>query len=752
MEDPAMRRLLRVKTGVHLFALALAACAGSGGGEPEEERRDFEVVVHESSAERFRATVWFGMPKFTTVEQAGETFTEVELAECRPGGAMDGEPGVPIFTRLLAVPQGARALVTDVKASVAETRSLLLHPYQAQAGDFSPAFEQDGPIPLEETGWVPPFAYDMAAYARTAVFPPDPVKTGPLSDARDLSMAMIQVAAGRYAPASQELTLYSRVEFTVEFVGGTGRFLREGAGNPFEEGSKTALAATWNAAAVESFKTFDPVFHIWQGEELLVLTTPEYRSAADRLAAHKNGRGLLTSVVEVNDGPGGGPDTKEEIKAFLDARYANAVIRFSYLLLLGDDGDIAPYVLPRRYKEGDFPSDFPYAQIATDPMDDDLVPEIAVGRIAVGTLEQADVVVDKIIQYESNPPTILPGGTFYGRAAIASYFQPAENGSPPSVENKRRFIQDSEEVRGHFANHGFETQRIYVATLPLTAQNTPEFYRDGTTPLPPPLRPQDGFPWDGDTAQIVDAFNLGKSLFFHVDHGGRSGWGHPHFTTSHLGQLTNGELLPLVLSDNCSSGAFDGPTAGFSESILRMSGGGAIGVIAFTRNSNNGVGRQFLIGVVDSLWPSAYPTFGDAQERHRLGDMLNHARARMTVNVASADPSSQDYLVAWAYARMITLFGDPTLKVWVENPKKLPLFGEHFVDGPAIEIGYPFGGATITVFERQADQLVAIGRGTTNADGHARIDAMAEVKDPGALRFFASAPGAVEAEIDLSGP
>jgi hypothetical protein len=287
-----------------------------------------------------------------------------------------------------------------------------------------------------------------------------------------------------------------------------------------------------------------------------------------------------------------------------------------------------------------------------------------------------------------------------------------------------------------------------VATLPLTADNTPQFYRDGVTPLPAPLRPEDDYPWDGNKQQIIAAFNAGKSLFFHCDHGGTSGWGHPHFGTNDLPSLTNGDLLPLVLSNNCSSGRFDGVN-GFSESILRMPDGGAIGVMAFTRNSNNGVGRQFMVGVVDALWPDATTNYGDDQEFPRLGDMLNHARGVMTVNYTSADPTTDDYLIAWCYARMLTLFGDPTLEPWIENPIQLPDLG-HWVDGPVFSLDYPFPWATITVFEQVAEGLVPIGRATVGADGVARIEALVDVRNMQALRVFASAPGALATEVKLT--
>ena len=507
-----------------LVLLGTQACGGSGGGGLAGRRGSGPTILS-SSATIFRAAVTFGTPAFATVEAKGQTFTRVDSPGCRPGAANDGEPGVPTLTRLLAVPLGARAVVSDVRPVVSGVRSLLLLPFQVQEGDYAPAFDVPGPIPRDQEGWTPPFAYNPEAYAGSMAYPGDPVRLSPVSSGRDLGLAVLAIAAGRYVPTTREFTLYSGLEFTVTFQGGGERFLPNVAHNPFEEGSVAAKASAWNQAAVEAEPSFTPPPYGAPGEELLILTHPTYRSAADRLAAHKNSRGILTSVVTVNDGgAAAGPDTKEEIKTFLDDRVDACLVRFSYLLLLGDAQDIEPWVLPRQCKPGDFPSDFPYVQFHTDPMADDLIPDAAVGRIAVDSLAEADVVVDKIVQYETDPPVVFGNASFYGRAAIASYFQPGEGGVPPYVENLRRFVQDSEEVRGHLVKHDFTVDRIYAADLPLTAETTPRFYRDGVTPLPPPLRPEDAFPWDGDTQAIVDAFNAGKSLFFHADHGGGEGW------------------------------------------------------------------------------------------------------------------------------------------------------------------------------------------------------------------------------------
>ena len=58
-------------------------------------------------------------------------------------------------------------------------------------------------------------------------------------------------------------------------------------------------------------------------------------------------------------------------------------------------------------------------------------------------------------------------------------------------------------------------------------------------------------------------------------------------------------------------------------------------------------------------------------------------------------------------------------------------------------------GATITVFEERRTGLVPIGRGVAGEGGVVRIDPITPVENVGALRFFASAPGAIPTEVEI---
>ena len=150
--------------------------------------------------------------------------------------------------------------------------------------------------------------------------------------------------------------------------------------------------------------------------------------------------------------------------------------------------------------------------------------------------------------------------------------------------------------------------------------------------LPADLRAGSGFGWNGSTQDLINAFNAGRFLIMHRDHGWQDGWANPLFNSNHVtNNLTNGALQPVVFSVNCASAFFDNETAGgdynttmggvyFAERLLRKSDGGAVGVLEDTGNSPTWANSAMTRGFFDALWPETVPGFGDNTRKFRLGE------------------------------------------------------------------------------------------------------------------------------------
>ncbi len=769
------RRSLRVYLFLSATLLAagmLVVTMGCPGTEPWDQKplefpnenpvdQHTAISVVQSDNKSLRGMVSFAQAEIHTVEAGGERWSQVRLEGLEDGKGEHGYPGVPMLRRLVAVPLGARIVLRSAGPTIRETRKINLFPFQALHGEY--AVELDDytqELPPPELFAPQPFFRDAAAYARDALYPAEVCSVQYLGQLRDLRLAAVEFAAGQYNPVTRQLTLFSTMDYELAFEGGEPDFLTRASQNPFETTTGIHSSFLLNHDVLSAHVSSEGIQRFCPGEEFLILTHPRYRAPADQLADWKRLKGISTTVVNVNDGDDPGPDTKEQIDAFIDEHYDECMVRPSYILLFGDAEDIPTWIIQRLIKDPGvtIATDYPYSTYNTAPEVHDMCPDFALGRIPVNTEQQAQIVVDKIIQYESNPPA--GPGLFYNQIAFPAAFECCRTGVPdPGWENGRSFIGKAEFFRDLLVGLGYGVERIYDLNVrgEYEGDSTPRAYSNGT-PLPSPLRPEDNYPWDGDTNDVIAAFNEGRTIIVHFDHGGVTGWGHPHFVNSDLSQLTNGDRLPVVFNMDCSSGAFDHTC--FAESALRMSGGGAVAVFAWTRMSNSYYPSPVMKSVLGGLWPAAFPEYADGTPKHRLGDLLNYSKLGMANVAAGEDPNSTAYLNAINHIRLYHLIGDPTLDIWTGSPVRLPgdIFLIPFPD--FLDIPYDVEGAMITALQEQEPPggvvglppvLAPIARGVVR-EGTARLPYINQPLAGVPLRYFATMPNAISTELRVMNP
>ncbi|MFC1929245.1 C25 family cysteine peptidase [Chloroflexota bacterium] len=716
--------------------------------DDEDAEQKEHVQLTSSSTRVFKASISFAEPYLQTVEVKRQAFTEIQIPGLPMRSGDAGLPGVPSIRRLVAIPHGG-GIVVNVVPNVFETFKANVYPYQPEPVDQREE-DDDGEPPSSRVFADQPFTIDEATYKTDAFYPEEIYNITPLGQIRGLEVVQLEVFCGQYNPVSQELRLFDEVlveaSFSPDPRTGSFNFLTETSFSPFESDPGLYIGAVINSEAVELLPPATPqlpsrLVPSNAGEEFLILTHPNFRQAANKLAAWKNEKGILTAVYEVGGGVVG-RETNIEILTFIRNHHDIAIVKPSYLLLLGDAEYIEPWYLPHFGKEGEtIGTDWLYAR---EPGTGEIVvtmPRYATGRIPVDTLTQANDVVDKIINYEKNPPS-TPGSIqyFYDTVTFASQFQCCRQEVTPGTA-QRTFIEVSEWARAHLVNRGYTVQRIYTRTIdygdpganppvaPYTNDPTPRFYYDSGI-LPSDIGPNSNFAWDGDTQDIINAWNQGRFLIVHRDHGYPQGFSDPRFTKSDaINNLTNGSLLPVVFSVNCSTGIFDNETTDdfstgttyFAEHLLRMEGG-TVGLLGNTRVSPSWASSVMTQGFFDAIWPDMIGNFGDAKSCRRLGDILNHARLYLLtkVGVAGTKTSGQTALNVLALGHVI---GDPTLEIWTENPNPLPDDFTFKQEDDSATLYYAVEEAIVTVYQIDpaSNEFVPIGRAQV-VDGRATIE------------------------------
>ena len=658
--------------GTVLVGLCLPLLSHSAGlrahaaQQPPQDAPRVDVV--ESTTGGITLDVTVPVPLEEVVQQQATSFQRLSLQGAGSTSEI-GQPELPSFARFVAIPRGATVHV-QLEADTVETRSgYLLYPAQE---------------PRSEQGEEPDFTLDLAAYQRDEFRPSDLVTLEGPYVIRGVDVVLVRFHPVQYNAADQELRLHSNLRARLTFAGG-GAMLPDGRlRSPYFE---PLLARTLlNYAELEPPpQRLGSVLGSGTGCDFLIITAPAFVNQANLLADWKTRRGIDTRVrTTAQTGP-----SASDIQSYIQNAYDTWSPAPSFVLFLGDAEFIPTNYLtihPQQQPAGSLiGTDLYYATVDGT----DYFPDISTGRISVDTANQAWHIINKIINYERNPPY---EASFYTNVALAAYFQ---DESPRNSYEDRDWVRTSEEIGIYLGTIPYDERRIYYAQPWVN----PLFYNDGT-PLPLYLLRERGFPWNGNTAQILNWVNSGTLILNHRDHGWRMMWAVPELQVSHVLGLTNGNRLPVVFSMNCETGWFDNETddwrhgtdyyeVTFAEAWQRNQNGGAAGIVAPTRISYGGYNDELDKGLIDAIWPGFLlyaPAPGPfSSPQYRMGQVLNYAKLYM----ATAGDESMRQITF----EMFHYFGDPTMEIWTAQPSNMAVYHSplYFTDATSYTVGVQDG-------------------------------------------------------------
>lgn len=246
-----------------------------------------------------------------------------------------------------------------------------------------------------------------------------------------------------------------------------------------------------------------------------------------------------------------------------------------------------------------------YLWTASDPAyaavnGDDVLPDLAIGRLPAASVEEARAMVAKILAYEAQP--------VLGEGAVA-------------------LVADNPDAAGDF------TADAEALAGGLLASRHPErIYLDRLGP-------------EATRLAIREAFDQGVSLVSYVGHGGIHLWANENiFNISDVGTLAPQSQQPVLLTFNCLNGYFHFPYFNsLAEELVKAPGKGAIAAFSPSGLSLEGPARQYHQALLRELF------FGG---HLRLGDAILGAQAAYARGGASPELLS-----------IYHLLGDPALKL-----------------------------------------------------------------------------------------
>ncbi len=372
-----------------------------------------------------------------------------------------------------------------------------------------------------------------------------------------------------------------------------------------------------------------------ENTEYVIFTTSELQEEAERLADfHRNYTQLNVVVADIqkvyNEFSSGMPDIAA-LRNFLRMLYAKSdTPHLKYVLFFGDASFDVKNILGKNqniiptyesknfvrlsfsYATDDF---FTFLDEGEGNMDDD-VPDkhdIASGRFSISTIEEAQQIVDKVLNYNAKRDTVMSDW----RNIICFIADDEEN---------NRFVRNAEDLSDFVKelNPNFNIEKIYLDAYPQQVYSGGQRYPDAK--------------------QAISTRVENGALFINYSgHGGETGLSAESVVeVSDIKGWTNKDKLPIFITATCEFSRFDDvERTSAGEFTLNNKNGGAIALVTTSR-ATSGIDNYALNHTFyfHALSPST--------NKKRLGDMVMK--------------SKQDYHNSFN-TRHYILLGDPALEV-----------------------------------------------------------------------------------------
>ena len=414
--------------------------------------------------------------------------------------------------------------------------------------------------------------------------------------------------------------------------------------------------------------------------QYIIITPQELRSVAEQLANfHRNHYQRKVHVVNIheifNEFGGGRKDVtaiRNFLKMFYDRYNSNAEQALKWVLLFGD-GHYDPknriqgvnYIPTYQSRESLNP---PQSYVSDDYftfLDDNEgrwaepseihYSDIAIGRLPVENLTDAQNVVNKIIHYVTNLQTLGEWRNkilFVGDVKIS--------GSNVECNHMNEADQLSNKVKSNAPCMYID--KIYLDTYP--AVNSPN-----------------GIRFPAARTRFLDKIQAGSLIVNYTGHGGEDGWSNSKlFEIRDIQALTNYNALPMYVTATCEFGRWDeNDFRCGAEQLISNSNGGAIGLLTSVRvvfssanfkiNDNfynyvfskDTVNQTYLtIGEIyrltkNSTFPSAPTNTRSYSLLMDPGLILNYPQKQIVITEINSNTSGQDTIRA---RQFVTLKGE----------------------------------------------------------------------------------------------
>ena len=352
-----------------------------------------------ASAQTIEKTYELSQP---TVSQI-QGYEQIQFDGCMQS-ARAGQPSLPWHSVSLMLPQGTEAVAIEVELSDFQTMegSHDLYPYQTALTYSDPVRKQ--------------FEKDEVLYASRSIYPAQAYGKVSTHYMNGIGFAFSAFTPVQYVPATGEVRYATKATVRVT----TAAAKTDQSRKLWLNGDNVARAKRL-AQNPEMLQTYDSRGRTVGGYELLLVTKQQYVSSFDEYVAFYQARGLRTHVVDLESilSTMEGRDSAEKLRNYIIQEYED-----NGILMVNLAGDV-PHIPYRGffcevesgggiYMDENIPADLYFAGLDGTWNDnnngrwgeigeDDLLPEIGIGRMCFNNPSELQNILHKSFAYQSQP-------------------------------------------------------------------------------------------------------------------------------------------------------------------------------------------------------------------------------------------------------------------------------------------------------------------------------------------------------------
>ena len=566
-------------------------------------------------------------PVLARVEVEGMAFTTVSV-EGFGQSVSRGLPALPFKAEMMEMPQGARpVLVIDH----VESYTLNL----AAAGFPNLVFPAQGPRSKNPAHNINKVFFDSAVYASYRA-PESPVALGGEATLHGLRLLSLRITPVAYHPASHTLTVYTRIDFHVDFEGAdwaaTQEFKQKYASVAYKGVEQGLLQTLRLPEAKATAFTQPPVY--------VIVSDPMFRDSLQKFVAWKTLLGFRVLEAYTDEAEVG--NTRASIRAYLKKLYDGATPENpapTYVLFVGDVAQIPngnysdPY--PGGYKHV---SDLYLCEYTGDRM-----PDVLYGRMSATNVNELMPQIDKLMYMENIP------------------------------YEKTAFLDSSFLVAGYDRSYGkyyLNPTIRYIQSLYLkdsASRHCSAYFFPNSA---------------NESKSIIANINKGVSVGVYTAHGDWDCWEEPKVTNINVENFTNKDKYPFLVGNCCLTGKMDSSSC-FGETLLRKKDAGAVAYIGASNSSYFDEDVYWAVGYTENLSLDTIFTYTYANTGFGANDAFFHthgepysqwalsaAEIMYAGNMAVEKSSTEDKMKRY-YWQIYHVFGDPSYRPYNHRPEPI---------------------------------------------------------------------------------